>query len=116
EPGQVGHLLESIAGAFGKLVGSAKVAGVLVGHKPLEGADGDWLVYRSSAAGSLVRGTADAYADRGERIWPPGNQVRRLIVARCDRADVAPGVGVHRAGELALDLTAPILLVGHRGR
>ena len=73
EPGQVGHLLQSVAGPFGEFARSAKVAGALVGHEPFEGADGDWLVYRSPAAGSFARGTADPSTDRGERIRPPGD-------------------------------------------
>jgi hypothetical protein len=92
------------------------VAGVLVGYEPLEGADGDWLVDGSPAAGSLTRGAANPSADGGKRIGSACNQVGPFVISSSDGADIAAGVGVDRTGELALDLTAPILLVWHGSR
>src|SRR5262249_13201600 len=116
EAGQVSHFLQPVAVPFGKLPRSAKLAGVLIGYEPLECADGDWLVDRSSAAGSLARSTADPSTDRGQWIRPPRDEVCALVVTGSDGADIAAGVGMHRAGELALDLTAPILLARHGSR
>src|SRR5215831_9249975 len=116
EAGQVGHLFDAVAGPLGELARRAKMAGVLVGHKPLESADGNGLVDRSAPAGSLAGSAADPSADGGERIGPAGNQVRAFVVSSGDGADVTPGVCVDRAGVLALDLSAPIVLVWHSGR
>src|SRR5215831_1021046 len=97
------HLLQAVAGTLGELARSTEPARVLIGHKPFEGADGDGLVDGSAAAGRLARSTANPSANGGERIGPAGDQVRGLVISGSDGADIAAGVSVHRAGELALD-------------
>ena len=81
--------------------------------EPLQRANGDRLIDGSAAAGGLAGRAADAAADGRQGVRPAGDQVGPLVVAVGDSADVAARVGVHGAGELALDLLAPVRVVGH---
>ena len=80
-------------------------------RETLESAYGDGLVYRAAAAGGLAGRAADAPAERGERIGAASNQVRLFGITLGDGPDVTTRVGVHGAGELALDLLPPIRVV-----
>ena len=72
------------------------------GDEALERADGDRRIDIAAAAVGLAGRTADAPADGGERVVRAGDAVGVLVAAFGDGGDVAAGIGVHRAGVLAL--------------
>jgi hypothetical protein len=85
-----------------------RVAAKSVGHKALQCSNRDRRIDILSAAGHFARRAANASADRGQRIRAAGDQVGVLETAFGNRADIAAGVGVDRAGILTLDLPLPI--------
>jgi len=85
----------------------------LVRDKSLQRADGERLIDGSAPASNFTWRSADAPANAGQRIGAAGDHVRPPIVARGYGADVTPGIRMHRAAELALDLLPPIFLIGN---
>src|SRR5437016_11822007 len=63
-----------------------------LGHKALQGANGDGRVKLASSAGWFARMTADAAADRSKRIRDPGIAIRLLVPPLGDEGDVAAGL------------------------
>ena len=118
---QVAEFIDVVALAFagvalevGKLLAAgvgAALAAELLADKALQGADGDGLVNGAAAAGGFARRSADAPAQRSQGVGTARDQVGALVVPSGDRAYIAPRVGVYRAGVLALDLLAPVVLV-----
>src|SRR2546429_6017311 len=69
-----------------------------LGHKALQGANGDGRVKLASSAGWFARMTADAAADRSKRIRDPGIAIRLLVPPLGDEGDVAAGLGMDGTG------------------
>ena len=74
---------------------------VLLGKKAFQRSDRDGPVNLAAAAGRLARMRADASADAGQRIWARARCDRLLRNALGNQADIAPGIGVRRAGHHA---------------
>ena len=80
-----------------------------VGHKSLECSDGDRRIDIFAAAGGFTRRAAHTSTDRGQWIGAASDQISIFKTSFGDRPNVAPGIGVHRTGILALDLPLPIV-------
>src|SRR5207249_11279529 len=81
-----------------------------LGHKALQGANGDGRVKLASSAGWFARMTADAAADRSKRIRDPGIAIRLLVPPLGDEGDVAAGLGMDGTGLHAVTVSAELLL------
>ena len=81
--------------------GMLRLRPVLLGKKTLQSADRNGPVNFSAPAGGLARMRAHSSADAGQRIGLPRDPISFFEAALSDQADVAPGVGVRRAGHHA---------------
>ena len=84
-----------------------------VGDKSLERSDGNRRIDIAAATRRLAGRATNPPADRSQRIRAPRDQISVFKAPFGNGTNIAAGVGVDRAGVLALDLPLPIVDVGN---
>src|SRR5512139_3868152 len=84
---------------------------VFLRDKTFKRTDGDGSVYPSPPASRFAGSTADAAADRSERIGSPRNPVCFFVLPGGDGLHIPARISVHRATGLALDVLLPIFII-----